>query len=372
MLAMANWDANFGPEKDESYAENFAEPIEFYIGMIKSLEKKILADKQARKVSDKKVEQQVAPSMVYDIIEGLKKNNFHEEAVILEILMKYPYRAEVGTLHFMHLKTYNALKKKKAWPPALSTGLKNYLIVGKRKMIVSRSDYKTFDTYGTIENEIKDKQARKVSDKKVEQQVAPSMVYDIIEGLKKNNFHEEAVILEILMKYPYRAEVGTLHFMHLKTYNALKKKKAWPPALSTGLKNYLIVGKRKMIVSRSDYKTFDTYGTIENEIKDKAVKKSLNEWIDVRKNGEGGWLGEMSPIFTFKDNQDVSKRLGYVTKKIAGISLGPAAIVKIMLSNQKFTDMAEAADFLREASRIRGTALNVLQDVYLHAAKLED
>ena len=260
MLAMANWDANFGPEKDESYAENFAEPIEFYIGMIKSLEKKILADKQARKVSDKKVEQQVAPSMVYDIIEGLKKNNFHEEALILEILMKYPYRAEVGTLHFMHLKTYNALKKKKAWPPALSTGLKNYLIVGKRKMIVSRSDYKTFDTYGTIEN----------------------------------------------------------------------------------------------------------------EIKDKAVKKSLNEWIDVRKNGEGGWLGEMSPIFTFKDNQDVSKRLGYVTKKIAGISLGPAAIVKIMLSNQKFTDMAEAADFLREASRIRGTALNVLQDVYLHAAKLED
>lgn len=260
MLAMANWDANFGPEKDESYAENFAEPIEFYIGMIKSLEKKILADKQARKVSDKKVEQQVAPSMVYDIIEGLKKNNFHEEAVILEILMKYPYRAEVGTLHFMHLKTYNALKKKKAWPPALSTGLKNYLIVGKRKMIVSRSDYKTFDTYGTIEN----------------------------------------------------------------------------------------------------------------EIKDKAVKKSLNEWIDVRKNGEGGWLGEMSPIFTFKDNQDVSKRLGYVTKKIAGISLGPAAIVKIMLSNQKFTDMAEAVDFLREASRIRGTALNVLQDVYLHAAKLED
>jgi len=43
-----------------------------------------------------------------------------------------------------------------------------------------------------------------------------------------------------------------------------------------------------------------------------------------------------------------------------------------MLSNQKFKGMAEAADFLKESSRIRGTALNVLQDVYLHKAKLED
>lgn len=206
----------------------------------------------------------------------------------------------------------------------------------------------------------KDKKERKVSEKKVEQQVAPSMVYDIIDGLRENDHEAEALILEILMKYPYRAEVGTLKLLtEIAQYNYLKRK-------GKNTENYLVLGKRKVFVSRSDYKTFDQYGTIENEIKDPQLKKHIREYV--AKNE----IKPMEPLFGFTNKQDVSKRLGYITKKLSGVSLGPAAVVKIMLSNQKFKGMAEAADFLKESSRIRGTALNVLQDVYLHKAKLED
>lgn len=215
-----------------------------------------------------------------------------------------------------------------------------------------------------LEKEINtDKKARKVSNTKKEQQVAPSMVYDIITGMYHNGHDAEALILSILMKIPYRAEVGTLIYMKLMDYKKMVKKVGGIKNLD---KNYLVMGSKKMFVSRSDYKTFDTYGTILNDIEDKVLQKTIRKYITKHKVESG------SSMFGFTNRQEVSKRLGYLTKKIAGVSLGPAAVVKIMLSNQTFKDMAEVGDFLRESSRIRGTAVNVLQDVYLHKTKLED
>ena len=207
------------------------------------------------------------------------------------------------------------------------------------------------------------KQSRKVSAAKEEQQVAPSMVYDIIDGLYNNGHDAEALILSILMKYPYRAEVGTLVFIKLMEY---KKKVKEVGGIKNLDKNYLVMGAKKMFVSRSDYKTFDTYGTILNDIDDKVLQKTIRKYIKKHRVESG------ASMFGFNDRQEVSKRLGYITKKIAGVSLGPAAVVKIMLSNSDFKGLAEAADFLRESSRIRGTAINVLQDVYLHKRALED
>ena len=207
------------------------------------------------------------------------------------------------------------------------------------------------------------KQSRKVSAAKEEQQVAPSMVFDIIDGLYNNGHDAEALILSILMKYPYRAEVGTLVFIKLMEY---KKKVKEVGGIKNLDKNYLVMGAKKMFVSRSDYKTFDTYGTILNDIDDKVLQKTIRKYIKKHRVESG------ASMFGFNDRQEVSKRLGYITKKIAGVSLGPAAVVKIMLSNSDFKGLAEAADFLRESSRIRGTAINVLQDVYLHKRALED
>lgn len=233
--------------------------------------------------------------------------------------------------------------------------------IGKKYGDVSETIQAYVERIKDLEKQInKDKQERKVSSAKKEQQVAPSMVYDVIEGLRENDHEAEALILEILMKYPYRAEVGTLKLLtEIPQYQYLKRK-------GKNTENYLVMGKRKIFVSRSDYKTFSTYGTIENEIKDPELKKKIREYVEKKE------IKPMKPLFGFTDKQEVSKRLAYLTKKLAGVSLGPAAVVKIMLSNQKFKDMSEAADFLKESSQIRGTALNVLQDVYLHKAKLED
>jgi hypothetical protein len=211
------------------------------------------------------------------------------------------------------------------------------------------------DKYESQIQEAKGK--REVSEKKKEQQVSTSFVYDIIEGLRANNHEAEALIMDILMLYPYRAEVGTLNLQSLESYKKLKKK-------GGKLGNYLVVGKRKMMVSRSDYKTSDQYGMIENEITDKDLKKKIRDYIEKYE------ILENQQVFGYTDNQDVSKKLGYLTKKISGISLGPAAIVKVMLSNSPFKDLASAADFLKEMSRIRGTSLSTLQDVYLHSKGL--
>lgn len=211
------------------------------------------------------------------------------------------------------------------------------------------------DEYESQIQEAKGK--REVSEKKKEQQVSTSFIYDVIEGLRANKHEAEALIMDILMLYPYRAEVGTLNLQSLESYSKLKKK-------GGKLGNYLVVGKRKMMVSRSDYKTSDQYGMIENEITDKDLKKKIRDYIE--KYG----ILENQQVFGYTDNQDVSKKLGYLTKKISGISLGPAAIVKVMLSNSPFKDLAEAADFLKEMSRIRGTSLSTLQDVYLHSKGL--
>ena len=200
---------------------------------------------------------------------------------------------------------------------------------------------------------------REVSDKKKEQQVSTSFIYDVIEGMRANNHEAEALIMDILMLYPYRAEVGTLNLQSLESYKKLKKK-------GGKLGNYLVVGKRKMMVSRSEYKTSDQYGMIENEITDKDLKKKIRDYIEKYE------ILENQQVFGYTDNQDVSKKLGYLTKKISGISLGPAAIVKVMLSNSPFKDLASAADFLKEMSRIRGTSLSTLQDVYLHSKGLPD
>ena len=203
---------------------------------------------------------------------------------------------------------------------------------------------------------IKDREARKVSPKKEAQQVSEGQAREVIARIREAGHEPEALIMEILLKYPYRAEVGTLKYITLDEYNKMKGQMT---------ENYLVVGKRKMIISRSDYKTSATYGKIENEIKDKYLQKMLRKLIKGKEVGES--------VFGFETAQNTTQRLFYLTKKYnEGVSLGPAALVKIMLSNQDFKDLASASDYLRESSRIRGTSLSVLQDVYLHKASLEE
>ncbi len=218
----------------------------------------------------------------------------------------------------------------------------------------------------TLEKRIQEKKGkREVSEKKKEQQVAPSVVTEMIDKMKEDGHVEEALIVQILMTYPYRAEVGSLDYVTLKSYNKLVKDAEGKENLKG---NYLVVGSRgKMFVSRSAYKTFVNYGTIVNDIEDKKLKSAIHKYIREQKPAPN------TPMFpSMTSNQDVSKKLNYLTKKYTGISLGPAALVKIMLSSAPFKDLADAADYLKEMSRIRGTALSTLQDVYLHSKALED
>jgi len=305
-----------------------------------------IKEKQGRTVKDNTVRNNA--KMIAKIVSGTKQNVWLDPDVVVDWV-------EAGKLSMTTQRNYYSLMLAMAnWEKEFSQD------VDMIDEIIQEYVTRIKD----LEKQINlNKQSRKVSAAKVEQQVAPSMVYDIIDGLYNNGHDAEALILSILMKYPYRAEVGTLVYIKLMDYKRKVKEVGGIKSLD---KNYLVVGSKKMFVSRSDYKTFGTYGTILNDIDDKTLQKTIRKYIAKHKVESGG------SMFGFNDRQEVSKRLGYLTKKIAGVSLGPAAVVKVMLSNTDFKGLAEAADFLREASRIRGTAVNVLQDVYLHRAKLED
>ena len=231
---------------------------------------------------------------------------------------------------------------------------------------IHRQAFVLFDNLNKLEAKIQEaKSKRQVSEKKQEQQVSTSVVKDIIKKMRDGGHTEEALIMEILMTYPYRAEVGSLIHMSVRDFNALVKAVGGKDKLKD---NYLVTGSRGvMFISRSDYKTFVNYGTIENKIDSPPLKKAILKYL------KDAGIGSGERVFpSMKSNQDVSKKLNYLTKKYGGISLGPAALVKIMLSSTPFKDLVDAADFLKEMSRIRGTSLSTLQDVYLHSKPLED
>ena len=78
------------------------------------------------------------------------------------------------------------------------------------------------------------------------------------------------ILLRIYTIYPIRLEAADLIYIqdHAE-YRKMKKNEL--------TKNYVVIGKKKILFSFSDYKTSLKYGTVEFQIKDKLLKKLLQE-----------------------------------------------------------------------------------------------
>ena len=95
------------------------------------------------------------------------------------------------------------------------------------------------------------------------------------------------ILLRIYTTYPIRLEAADLIFV--KDHNEYRKLKK-----NELTKNYAVVGKKKVLFSFSDYKTSTKYGTVEIVVKDKLLKKLLQQKAQIAYN--------LTPMFNISRN----------------------------------------------------------------------
>jgi len=165
----------------------------------------------------------------------------------------------------------------------------------------------------------------------------------------------EAVILQILQVFPIRAEVGTLKLITKYRYDKIKG--------TLPKENYIVRNGKSLMLSRNNYKTADIYGRKEHRITGK-LKDIILEYIDTI-DGDN--------LFGYTE-QELSKRLGYITNKILSITLSVNAIDKITIEHglKQIKDKDEMVrvnkikKYLEKVGEIRGTSVQVLFDNYIN------
>mgnify|MGYP003138841615 FL=1 len=201
-------------------------------------------------------------------------------------------------------------------------------------------------------NKTREKQQEQniVSEKKKEKQIPLSELNQFVKEIKDSS-PDIYIIINFIMKYYYRNEAGKMKLIDLKTYNKQKKKLK---------ENYLVVGARKMMVSRNDYKTYDVYGNITNTITDKSLKAFIRKYIKEKDLQSGDVL------FNYGSEQ-LSNRIAYLSQKKLNVKLGSASIFKIVMDNfvkdRKYTEVMKK---LQEVSKLRGTTVEVLRKAYVN------
>jgi len=197
-----------------------------------------------------------------------------------------------------------------------------------------------------------------ISPKKQEQK---SMTMDdidkLIELLLDNNNVKDAMILHILKVFPIRAEVGTLKLISKYRYDKIKG--------TMPKENYLIRNKNSLILSRNNYKTAEVYGRKEDKITG-HLKEMLLDYIENN-------MGAGESVFGYTE-QELSKRLSYISQKYLGTSLSVNAIAKINIEDglTKIQDkdamvrVNKIKSYLEKVGEIRGTSVQVLFNNYIN------
>ena len=197
-----------------------------------------------------------------------------------------------------------------------------------------------------------------ISEKKQEQK---SMTMDdidkLIELLLDNDNLKDAMILHILKVFPIRAEVGTLKLISKYRYDKIKGQ--------LPKENYLVRNKNSLILSRNNYKTAEVYGRKEDKITG-HLKEMLLDYIENN-------MGAGESVFGYTE-QELSKRLSYISQKYLGTSLSVNAIAKINIEDglTKIQDkdpmvrVNKIKSYLEKVGEIRGTSVQVLFNNYIN------
>ena len=162
------------------------------------------------------------------------------------------------------------------------------------------------------------------------------------------------IIFSILKHHHIRNELATLETIKLMDYKKLKDEDKRD-------KNFMVVGSKKLFISRNGYKTNKKYGEIVFDITDKPLVKELRRYIKTLKGNE---------MFPFPDNksndkkQQLSNFMIYLSNKYIGVKISTTLLAKIMLSHKHLVNKQAQEKDAKE----RGHSLSVENDVYIKSS----
>jgi hypothetical protein len=196
------------------------------------------------------------------------------------------------------------------------------------------------------------------TDKQEKNVTSMEKLNELLQKLKDDKNDQGYILFKMLMMYPLRNEIATFEKKTLQEYKKLKEKD------KTG--NYLVIGSRKIFISRNRYKTDKKYGEILTPVEDKQFQKEIREYV---KNYEG-------EVFHFATKGDkklqLSSYLAYLSKKYIGVRLGTTVIAKIVMSHrleeirlkvQKQNE--ELNEKIKQHSDVRGNSVETMKKIYM-------
>jgi hypothetical protein len=158
------------------------------------------------------------------------------------------------------------------------------------------------------------------------------------------------ILLRIYTIYPIRLEAADL--IYVKDHNEFRKLKK-----KELTKNYVVVGKKKILFSFSDYKTSAKYGTVEIIIKDKLLKRLLQEKALLATN--------MMPMFNISRNT-MSKNITTFFEKNGLPGISPTTLAKVIETHAYESIPESERDKMKTLSEFRRHSLDTQMKFYVH------
>ena len=190
-----------------------------------------------------------------------------------------------------------------------------------------------------------------VSEKQKDKLIKMEQVDTLLSALKKDNKTMEYILFKLLTIYHLRNEVATLQRISPTEYNKLSKEER-------GGNNYLIVGSKKITISRNDYKTNKKYGNITINITDKEFLKELRDYVNTLPK-------ESNAVFSYKGEIMTKKRLTnhlmYISNKYIGVGISTTMLAKSILSHK----YAEGQAQQKTDAAARGHSVGIQNAVYV-------
>jgi len=274
------------------------------------------------------------------------KNNFYYDFTLVKNLLKdYSVSTQINYITIiLQLLEYDKIKTNKDTTKVIEL---------YKKYIDGLHETKKTNAYNNIASNDK---------KQAVLNLTINDINNVITKLKSNGYFKDALMIEFLMAFPCRLEVSNLKYIKLDEYTKLKRKN------QLGDDNYIVIGSKKSYVSRGDYKTSDTYGRLEMELKPPLKTKIFNY---IKDNN----IDFNESVFGYTP-QDLAKRLHYITGKMNnGVSISTNIICKLATTNnvinavggdtEIFDKIEKVNNAIEEVGKIRGTSKTTMNNSYI-------
>ena len=190
-----------------------------------------------------------------------------------------------------------------------------------------------------------------VSEKQKDKLIKMEQIDTLLDALKKDGKTMEYILFKLLTIYHLRNEVATLQRITPTEYNKLSKEER-------GGNNYLIVGSKKITISRNDYKTNKKYGNITINITDKEFLKELRDYVNTLPK-------ETNAVFSYKGEMMTKKRLTnhlmYISNKYIGVGISTTMLAKSILSHK----YADGQTQQKKDAAARGHSVGIQNNIYV-------